>query len=98
MTLSPSDVVMSPFPYTDLKTSKRRLVLVLRAADEYGDFLGVFLSRAIRRKRSQHHNGRLDCVVKTDKHNIFVIEFKLNQRAKVALQHIKDKGYVFRPM
>lgn len=25
MTLSPSDVVMIPFPYTDLKTSKRRL-------------------------------------------------------------------------
>jgi hypothetical protein len=38
------------------------------------------------------NNGRLDCVVKTDKH-IYVIEFKLNQSAKVALQQIKDKGY-----
>lgn len=38
------------------------------------------------------NNGRLDCVVKTNKH-IYVIEFKLNQSAKAALQQIKDKGY-----
>lgn len=44
MTLSPSDVVMIPFPYTDLKTSKRRPVLVLREADEYGDFLAVAIT------------------------------------------------------
>lgn len=44
MTLSPCDVVLIPFPYTDLKTAKRRPVLVLRASDEYGDFLAVAIT------------------------------------------------------
>ena len=38
------------------------------------------------------NNGRLDCVVKTPE-RIYVIEFKLNKTAAVALQQIKDKGY-----
>ena len=37
----PGEVVLIPFPYTDLATAKRRLVLVLRAVDIFGDFLGV---------------------------------------------------------
>lgn len=38
------------------------------------------------------NNGRLDCVVKTPE-QIYVLEFKLNQSAEIALQQIKDKGY-----
>jgi len=37
-------------------------------------------------------DGRLDCVVKTPTH-IYVLEFKLNQSADVAMQQIKNRGY-----
>ncbi len=37
-------------------------------------------------------DGRIDAVVLTDK-NIFIIEFKINQSAKKAIQQIKDKKY-----
>ncbi len=53
MTLNPSEIVMIPFPYSDLKASKRRPVLVLQEVDEYGDFLAV----AITTKR--HHSNSL---------------------------------------
>ena len=36
--------------------------------------------------------GRMDAVVKTEKH-IYIMEFKLGLSAKVAVQQIKDKGY-----
>ena len=36
--------------------------------------------------------GRIDCVVKTPTH-IYVMEFKLNQNAKSALEQIKNKDY-----
>jgi len=38
------------------------------------------------------NNGRLDCVVKTPEH-IYILEFKLDQNAAVALKQIKDRGY-----
>ena len=37
----PGEVVLIPFPYTDLATAKRRPVLVPRPADTFGDFLAV---------------------------------------------------------
>lgn len=37
-------------------------------------------------------DGRIDAVIKTD-NNIFIIEFKINQSAKKAIQQIKDKNY-----
>ncbi len=37
-------------------------------------------------------NGRLDCVVKTSSH-IYIIEFKLDKSAQVALEQIKQRGY-----
>ncbi len=37
-------------------------------------------------------DGRIDAVI-TTAHHIYVLEFKINQDAKVALQQIKDKGY-----
>lgn len=37
----PGEVVLIPFPYTNLATAKRRPVLVLRPADTFGDFLAV---------------------------------------------------------
>ena len=37
----PGEVVLIPFPYTDLATTKRRPVLVLRPPDAFGDFLAA---------------------------------------------------------
>ena len=37
----PGEIVLIPFPYTNLSTTKRRPVLVLRPADPFGDFLAV---------------------------------------------------------
>ena len=38
------------------------------------------------------NDGRLDAVLKT-KERIYIIEFKLDQSAAIALQQIKDKKY-----
>lgn len=40
----PGDVLLIPFPYTDLTTRKRRPVLVLRPADTFGDFLAAAIT------------------------------------------------------
>jgi len=37
----PSDVVLLPFPFTDLSAHKKRPVLILQAANTQGDFLAV---------------------------------------------------------
>jgi mRNA interferase MazF len=37
----PGEVVLIPSPYTDLATTKRRPILVLRATDGFGDFLAA---------------------------------------------------------
>jgi mRNA interferase MazF len=37
----PSEIVLLPFPFTDLSATKRRLVLVLKAGNAQGDFLAV---------------------------------------------------------
>ena len=41
MTLQAAEVVLIPFPFTDLAATKRRPVLVLRAEDPSGDFLAA---------------------------------------------------------
>ena len=40
----PGDVLLIPFPYTDLTTNKRRPVLVLRHADSFDDFLAAAIT------------------------------------------------------
>ena len=37
----PSEIVLLPFPFTDLSAIKRRPVLVLKASNAQGDFLAV---------------------------------------------------------
>ena len=39
MSFSPGDLIGIPFPYSDLKTEKRRPVLVMTHQDRYGDFI-----------------------------------------------------------
>ena len=44
MTCEPGQIVLIPFPYSDLRTSKRRPVLVLTAPDSHGDFIGLAIT------------------------------------------------------
>ncbi|OIR05899.1 hypothetical protein GALL_120260 [mine drainage metagenome] len=44
-------LVLLPFPFSDVVTTKRRPVLALTAPDEYGDFIGMAVS-----SRSHHAN------------------------------------------
>ncbi len=37
----PSEIVLLPFPFTDLSATKRRPVLVLKPSNSQGDFLAV---------------------------------------------------------
>jgi mRNA interferase MazF len=39
--LERGDLVLVPFPFTDLSASKRRPVLALTSSDAYGDFIGM---------------------------------------------------------
>ncbi len=52
----PGEVVLIPFPYTDLTTAKRRPVLVLRPADGFGDFLAAAITS---------HPGHVDALTLT---------------------------------
>jgi len=39
-----SDLLLIPFPFTDLSVAKRRPVLVLTGADAYGDFIALLVT------------------------------------------------------
>ncbi|MBF0628274.1 MAG: type II toxin-antitoxin system PemK/MazF family toxin [Magnetococcales bacterium] len=41
MTFQPGDLVIVPFPFSDLDATKKRPVLVLTAPDRRGDFIGL---------------------------------------------------------
>ncbi len=41
MTCEPGALVLVPFPYADLATTKKRPVLVLTSPDRHGDFIGL---------------------------------------------------------
>lgn len=46
------DVVLVPFPFSDLKTAKKRPVLVFQAADSYGDMVCLAIT-----SRSNHQQS-----------------------------------------
>jgi mRNA interferase MazF len=41
MTCSPGDLILIPFPFSDLKATKKRPVLALTSPDRHGDFIGL---------------------------------------------------------
>jgi mRNA interferase MazF len=41
MTLDPGDIVLIPFPYSDLSSTKKRPVVVITAPDRFGDFIAA---------------------------------------------------------
>lgn len=50
-------------------------------------YLGQFIDAEVNTS-----DGRIDAVVKTDTH-IYVVEFKLDESAEVAMEQIREKGY-----
>jgi mRNA interferase MazF len=41
MPCKPGDLVLIPFPFSDLKSAKRRPVMVLTSLDRHNDFIGL---------------------------------------------------------
>ena len=54
MDFEPGAIVLLPFPFSDLRTEKRRPVLLRSAPDGFGDFVGVALT-----SRGHHPNSVL---------------------------------------
>ena len=44
MSLQAADIVLLPFPFTDLSSQKRRPALILRAPDALGDFVALAIT------------------------------------------------------
>jgi mRNA interferase MazF len=65
MTCRPGDLVLIPFPYSDLEASKKRPVLALTAPDRHGDFIGLAVTsvaqteHAIQIAKAQLQEGSL---------------------------------------
>ena len=51
------DLLLVPFPFSDLSATKRRPVLALTEPDRYGDFIAIPVTSADR-ARSAAHGGR----------------------------------------
>lgn len=75
MSFDPGDIVLIPFPFSDLKTSKKRPVLMLTAPDSNGDFIALAVTSknyhpgAIELNQANMRSGTLPCLswIRTDK-------------------------------
>ncbi len=59
MICEPGRLVLIPFPYADLESSKRRPVLVLTAPDRHGDFIALAVTSVEQKEAAMQLDGEM---------------------------------------
>jgi mRNA interferase MazF len=97
----PSDVVLLPFPFSDLSASKKRPVLIMQSANRQGDFLAAQITSqaghqgALILEQKDFHVGQLPrrSFVRPDKLvtlNRSLITHRMGQLTKEAMTRIRE--------
>lgn len=96
MVLKPSDIVLIPFPFSDLSHQKRRPVILLSFPDDFGDFLAVAVtsqpghSDAIRLNDEDLASGNLPKTSWVRASKLFSLNSKV---AVLALGNLKPQAF-----
>jgi mRNA interferase MazF len=102
MICQPSDVILIPFPFTDLSVAKKRPVLVITPENNQGDFIGLQITSKQGYKKTLEINsedfilGSLPktSFIRTDKIftlNRSIILYKVGQLADAAFSRVEEK-------
>lgn len=102
MTCQPSDIILIPFPFTDLSIAKKRPVLVITPENSQDDFIGLHVTSKygypevveINSKGFIHGSLPKTSFIRTDKIftlNKSIILYKVGQLTEVAFTRVEEK-------